>query len=211
MTNATTDMLLSQPYPVSGGRTLHTANSLFALARKRARRGQFWARLTGRSRDLYALEQVRAVCTIQARSDDGVRPVPISQIRGSEGRSRYFDRDFCPLHDCARGRWLNIATARQQGRHLPPVVLVQVGDVYFVKDGHHRISVARALGQSEIEARVTIWQVSGPLPWETPAQAPSRGLTERLLGIAGASRSGTCEKLGLRGLSDSASSSVTRG
>jgi hypothetical protein len=46
-------------------------------------------------------------------------------------------------------------------------VLVQVGKVYFVRDGHHRISVARALGQLDIEAEVTIWQVSGPLPWET--------------------------------------------
>ena len=109
------------------------------------------------------------------------------------------------------------ATARQQGKYLPAVVLVQVGDIYFVQDGHHRISVARALGQSEIEARVTIWQVSGPLPWETPAQAPSRGLTERLLGIGGASRSGAFkkrhagEKHGLQGLSSSASGLVTGG
>ena len=205
MTNATTEMLLSHPYPVSGGRTLHTANSLFALARKRARRGQFWSRLTGRSRCLYALEQVRAVCTIQTQSDGGVRPVLISQIRGSEGRSRYFDRDFNPLYDRARGRWLNIATARQQGKHLPAVVLVQVGDIYFVKDGHHRISVARAMGQSDIEARVTIWQVTGPLPWETPAPAPSRGLTDRLLSIGGASTSGTCEKREFQGLSSSTS------
>ena len=52
--------------------------------------------------------------------------MPISQVRGSEGRSRYFDRDFNPLYDQARGRWLNIARLRQQGKELPPVVLVQV-------------------------------------------------------------------------------------
>jgi hypothetical protein len=63
-------------------------------------------------------------------------------------------------------RWLRIAAARDQGKVLPPVVLVQVGDVYFVRDGHHRISVARALGQQDIEAQVTLWQVKGTLPWE---------------------------------------------
>jgi hypothetical protein len=129
------------------------------------------------------LKQVRAACTIEAESDGGIRTVPLSQIRGSEGRSRYFDCDLNPLYDRARGRWIGIARARQQDKVLPLVVLVQVGDVYFVRDGHHRISVARALGQIDIEARVTIWQVAGPLPWEAPGQAPSPGLMARSLGI----------------------------
>jgi hypothetical protein len=51
------------------------------------------------------------------------------------------------------------------------VELVQVGDVYFVLDGHHRISVARALGQQDIEAKVMVWRVTGPLPWERSAAA----------------------------------------
>jgi hypothetical protein len=97
--------------------------------------------------------------------------VPISQIGGSEGRVGDFDRDFNPLKDYTRRRWLGIAAARERGKVLPPVSLVQVGDVYFVKDGHHRISVARAVGQDAIEARVTAWQVEGPLPWERPVHA----------------------------------------
>jgi len=120
---------------------------------------------------------------VEAESDGGIRTVPLSQIRGSEGRSRYFDGDFNPLHDRARGRWLNIARARQQDKVLPPVVLVQVGDIYFVRDGHHRVSVARALGQTDIDARVTLWQVSGPLPWETPVQPVNPGLMGQPLGI----------------------------
>jgi hypothetical protein len=164
MTNTSMDMLLSQDYPVIGGSPLSTPNSLYALARKRARRGQFWSKLTGRSRGLFALKQVRAVCTIKAESDGGIRAVPISQIRGSEGRAGDFDRDPNPLKDHTRERWLGIAAARESGTALPPVSLVQVGDIYFVKDGHHRISVARALGRSELEARVTIWQATGPLP-----------------------------------------------
>jgi hypothetical protein len=127
--------------------------------------------LTGRSRALYALNEVRATCAVEDKSDGGTRPVPINQIRGSESRSRYFDRDFNPLHDQARGRWLGIARAREQGKYLPPVVLVRVGDIYFVRDGHHRISVARAFGQLDIEARVTVWKVTGSLPWEVVTDA----------------------------------------
>lgn len=78
--------------------------------------------------DLLDLKQIKAAFAVQAQTHGGIRSVPINQPRGSEGRSRYFDRDFNPLHDQAQGRWLNIARARQQGRDLPPVVLVQVGE-----------------------------------------------------------------------------------
>lgn len=97
----------------------------------------------------------------------------IERILGSEGRSSDFDRDFNPLRDHNKGRWLGVAAARQRGKPLPPVALIQVGDVYFVQDGHHRISVARALGQWAIEASVVVWQVDGPLPWERAATAQS--------------------------------------
>jgi hypothetical protein len=61
---------------------------------------------------------------------------------------------------------VNIAAAWEMGTPLPPVKLIQIGDLYFVRDGHHRISVARAMGQEAIEAEVTAWTVMGPLPWE---------------------------------------------
>jgi hypothetical protein len=99
--------------------------------------------------------------------------VAIERILGSEGRANDFDRDFNPLQDRSKGRWLGVAAARQRGKPLPPVALIQVGDVYFVQDGHHRISVARALGQRAIEASVMVWQVDGPLPWEEAATAHS--------------------------------------
>jgi hypothetical protein len=106
--------------------------------------------------------------------------VPIHQIRGSESRPGDFDGDFNPLHDVNQARWLSVAGARLQGKALPPVALVQVGDVYFVRDGHHRISVARALRQTVVEATVEVWQVDGPLLWEAPTDQ-SRGI-KRLLG-----------------------------
>jgi hypothetical protein len=60
--------------------------------------------------------------------------------------------------------------------------LVQVGDVYFVCDGHHRISVARAMGQQDIEAKVMVWQVTGPLPWETSVAATTSQTKRQRLG-----------------------------
>lgn len=148
----------------------------YVQARKQAQRGQVWSTLTGRSRSLLSLngvlEGAGAAGKMRASCQVGVQTVPIEQIRGSEGRSQDFDRDFFPLCDHNRERWLSVATARQHGRALPPVDLIQVGDLYFVRDGHHRISVARALGQMVIEARVVVWQVEGPLPREEPVRIP---------------------------------------
>jgi hypothetical protein len=148
-------------------------SSLYTHACKRGQRRQLWAGLTGRSRGLLALEKVSAGCSVEAQSDGGIRTVPINQIRGSENRCADFDCDFYPLQNHTRQRWLSIAQARRQGKALPPVVLVQIGEVYFVRDGHHRISVAQALGQKAIEARVVVWHVTRPLSWGIPARAAS--------------------------------------
>lgn len=142
---------------------------LYSRAHHRGLWGQVWSTLTGRSRRLLALGEIEATCTVHVHGYAGMRTVPIRQIRGSDGRSDDFDRDFNPLQDHNRQRWLGVAAARRQGKALPPVKLVQIGDVYFVLDGHHRISVARALRQQGIEAKVVIWQVTEPLPWETSA------------------------------------------
>jgi len=151
--------------------------ALYIRARDRAQRGGFWTMLKGRSRCLLALEEalggVDAPCAEPAYGCDGIQTVPIGQIHGSESRSGDFDRDFNPLQDHNKGRWLSVAAARRRGKALPPVDLIQVGDAYFVRDGHHRISVARALGQQDIEAKVIVWQVAGSSPWESVAQMPA--------------------------------------
>ena len=153
-----------------------TVDVMYTRAREQAQRAMLWSALSGRSRHLLALGKVHETCTVQAHRDAGVRSVPISQIKGSKGRCTDFDRDFNPLQEHSRGRWLHIARAREQGKALPPVELVQIGELYFVQDGHHRISVARALGQQTIEAQVVVWQVSGPLPWETERRASTPSL-----------------------------------
>jgi hypothetical protein len=133
-----------------------TTDRLYARARDQGQRGLLLSALTRRSRCLLALEEMEAAHAARTLQDAGIQVVPIRHIRGSESRSSDFDRDFNPLHDYNRRRWLNVATARRRGKALPPVKLIQVGDVYFVRDGHHRISVARALGQRSIEARVLV-------------------------------------------------------
>jgi len=152
------------------------ANSLYRTARQRGQRAQLWARLSGRSRGLLNLGMVHASCSVESQVDAGIRAVPIDQIRGSEGRSADFDCKFNPLQDHTQRRWLAIAEARALGKVLPPVALIKVGDLYFVRDGHHRISVARALGEKAVQAEVVVWQVVGPLPWHREAQSASRNL-----------------------------------
>jgi hypothetical protein len=85
----------------------------------------------------------------------GLRMVPLTEIRGSEGRTDDFDAQFRPLRDHDRDRWVSVLLAMRHGVVMPPVELIQVGDIYFVRDGHHRISAARQMGQREIEATVT--------------------------------------------------------
>ena len=85
--------------------------------------------------------------------------MPLGQIVGSEGRGEDFDRDFNPTNEVNRKRWISVAACRLQGQALPLVELIQIGERYFVRDGHHRISVARALKQEYIEALVTVWEI----------------------------------------------------
>jgi len=122
--------------------------------------------LTRRVNHLLELAEVETTGTVHNSYNIGMQTVPIDRIRGSEGRYHDFDGAFCPLKDHLDSRWLRVAAARRLDVTLPPVRLIQVGDVYFVRDGHHRVSVARALGQQYMEADVEVWQVTGSLPWE---------------------------------------------
>lgn len=84
----------------------------------------------------------------------GVKTVHVDQIVGSLNRYHEFDRAFLPKEDQLANRWQNVDRAFYEDIHLPPVVLYKVGEVYFVVDGHHRVSVAREKGQQFIEAEV---------------------------------------------------------
>jgi hypothetical protein len=121
---------------------------------------RLWAALRGRPSRLLDLATVVAESRVKDRHAAGLQIVPIQQIQGSEGRGDAFDAAFHPLQTHTELRWRSIARAWLGGKILPPVELIRIGEIYFVRDGHHRISVARALGQQEIDAVVTVWQIA---------------------------------------------------
>lgn len=152
------------------------SQQLYLCARERGRRGQLWRALTGQQRHLLALADTGAMGTLNSRTYAGIETVPIRCIQGSQGRSQDFDLDFNPLQDRTQVRWLSVAQAQLGGRSLPPVKLVQVKGLYFVQDGHHRISVARALGQQDIDAEVSVWGVTGLLDREESFTSEEKGI-----------------------------------
>jgi hypothetical protein len=85
----------------------------------------------------------------------GLQPVPLDAIVGTVDRTREFDRSFRPVSPRLRSRWERIAAAQRRGESLPPISVYRIGDLYFVRDGHHRVSVARSLGRTDIDAYVT--------------------------------------------------------
>lgn len=90
----------------------------------------------------------------------GLKSVDINLIRGTLGRKGLdFDHHFHPLTDRIRDRWVSVAKAREENVSLDVLRLIQIGGSYFVVDGHHRISVARALGESAVDAEVTVIDV----------------------------------------------------
>lgn len=133
----------------------------------RAQRSAFVRRvisyLLRRDNRLIPLEEVKQYLPFKGRRDLGLKLVAIKQIVGSANRFKDFDRAFMPHPNLPPDRWISIHRARTNAIGLPPVDLYKIGDVYFVEDGHHRISVARLEGQLEIEASVIEIDVEVPL------------------------------------------------
>ncbi len=111
-----------------------------------------------RSERLLPFDEVKDKLELWYVKELGVRSVPIASVIGSQGRYRSFTRNFLPLQETLRSRWKQIEAAVSSGKDLTPVELYKVCDAYFVKDGHHRISVAKSRNQRTIEARVYEYQ-----------------------------------------------------
>ncbi len=130
---------------------------------------------------LYDLHSIKSCIALRGISYSGIQGVDIHKIIGTEGRAADFDLDFHPMEEESRERWVNMTLAYLLGIPLPPVELIRVGDVYFVRDGHHRVSVALALGQKAIDAEVITWRVAPVLAAEEiNASCPNTGSTDRL-------------------------------
>jgi len=145
------------------------AQSLYTGILSRGKTKRLRNFLRGRSVELLNLDfVVKSIC-LGNRYYSGVQSVDINKIRGSEGRSKDFDISFRPLLENHAQRWQRVATARLENKPLPPVELVQVGNTYFVKDGHHRISVSKALGEEFIDAVIVSWDLCDPKDAAHPA------------------------------------------
>jgi hypothetical protein len=110
---------------------------------------------------LLCFDELRKVLRAMGRIHRGTRTVPVGQIWGSVGRCLDFDRDFLPAKASVQERWKRIDRSFHRGEELPPVNLYKVGGVYFVADGHHRISVAHFHGVEWIDAEVTEFGAAG--------------------------------------------------
>lgn len=139
----------------------------FRHARRQAAMEQIMARLTGRSVNLLSYEEVRQ--KLKARESAGwrLKEVPLDAIVGSVGRYTDFTRSFLPRHDSDEERWARVKVAVTDLGGLPPVKVYQIGQAYFVLDGHHRVSVARQVGATHIEAYVTQIRTKVPLSPDT--------------------------------------------
>jgi hypothetical protein len=146
------------PVPRPTGLPQADATTDFLRARRRRQLARLVARLRREPGDVTTIlpyeEVVEALGFLGERAL-GLRSIPLHSIVGTVDRTRDFDRRFRPTSGRVRSRWERIATAMRRGEAMPPISVYRIGELHFVRDGHHRVSVARALGHETIDAWVT--------------------------------------------------------
>lgn len=152
------------------------ADKFYALQTP-ARRDAIWATLIGQNTKL-AIFPEQAPEKSPNRKFIGVKDIPVGQIVGTLNRDSDFDDKFRPLKSYLRDRWINTYLAMESETWLP-ILVHKIGDAYYVEDGHHRVSVARSLGMTCVQAKV--WDYTVPLK-ETkkcePIPCPKRSRIE---------------------------------
>ena len=133
----------------------HEAREDFNRARLHEILHRIMNALSAQNQELLSLNEIKQVLRPRGETYRGMQSVEISQVVGSEGRYRDFSKSFLPRHDYLKQRWVRIDKAHLQDVILPPVRLYEIGGLYFVRDGNHRVSVAKAQGVGAIDAEVT--------------------------------------------------------
>ncbi|GHU26298.1 hypothetical protein FACS1894164_17220 [Spirochaetia bacterium] len=133
----------------------HTAETDFNRARTKAVLSRLQHFLHTDRDKLLSFNAVKDVLKPKNESYKGMQVVPLEKIVGSEGRYRDFNRYFLPRSDFLRSRWQRVDQAHLKEITLPPVQLYEIGGAYFVRDGNHRVSVAKSQGVESIDAEVT--------------------------------------------------------
>ncbi|NMC52979.1 MAG: universal stress protein [Chloroflexi bacterium] len=144
-----------------------SAYSDFIRAHRKAGLQSILSSLTGRSNELLAYNEVLGKLQTQGQVDRGLKEIPLAAIIGSVGRYNDFDRNFLPRHISDQSRWSKVKVAMESLEGVPPIDVYQIGNAYFVKDGNHRVSVARELHHEFIEAYVVEVRTRVPLTADT--------------------------------------------
>jgi hypothetical protein len=143
---------------VSTGSPSQDAQHDFSRARRARLLADVARRLRGEPDDVAMIlpfEEVVEALGRVGQVDRGLQVVRLDDIVGTVDRAADFDRGFRPTTQRLRSRWERIAAAQRRGEAMPPVSLYKIGDLYFVRDGHHRVSVAKSQGRDDIDAYVT--------------------------------------------------------
>lgn len=136
-----------------------SANDRFEDVWRHEQINRLYERLTKRQKTLIPFAPIHSRLFYPSGINQGVREIPVNRIVGSLSRASEFDRDFRPLYKEQRERWANVWRLHKR-EGWEPILVHQIGDLYFVEDGHHRTSVARDLGLETIEAIVIAYPVS---------------------------------------------------
>jgi len=140
------------------------ADEAFSQARRRVLFRRILEFFTGAQPDsMLSFDEVRAKLKVRGQHYAGVRTIPLEKIAGSVGRYQEFNRAFLPTQEFIRERWKRVYEVAHSPEGFPSIDVYQIGDVYFVRDGHHRVSVLKELGATTIEATVTELETSIPL------------------------------------------------
>ncbi len=135
---------------------------------------------------ILSFDEVVAALGRRGEQEMGLKTIPLDNVVGTVDRDRGpFDRRFRPRSSGTRDRWVRLAASLQRGEPMDPISVYQVGDAYFVRDGHHRVSVARAAGHSTIQALVTQVRTTADAPadlrlTDLPVKTHERYFRERV-------------------------------
>ncbi len=130
--------------------------------------------ITYKSNYLLSFDEVKYLTGGNTFVYRGIQSIPLDNIKGSEGRYRDFDSYFFPKHEGIREKWENISDFMDSSENIPPISVYKIGDYYIVRDGNHRVSVARERGMKYIDAEVV----------EMITKFPIKELTEKELLLA---------------------------
>lgn len=161
---------------ISDPRSWQSAFEAFQVARFQASLYRIGAALRGREGTLADFNHILPRLN-PTRTYRGIEDILVAQISGSVGRARDFDARFRPLKGHLIERWMGVYLRWAQTGSWPLIQVIRVGEQYFVEDGHHRVSVAHAIGMAYIQAEV--WEVT-PRSFPTPAARPMELCTTKV-------------------------------